>query len=144
MAEEVISTIRTAQAFGTQNTLSAIYAEHIEKAKIFDARAAIWNGGGMAVFFFFIYSVYSLAFYFGVTLINDGHGESFLAYGGGVPFSFSDLFFCPFLFFVASAGVVINVVMSILIGSLSLGILAPEMQGKRVSGSSTHNKNLHF
>jgi ATP-binding cassette, subfamily B (MDR/TAP), member 1 len=89
MAEEVISTIRTAQAFGTQNTLSAIYAGHIEKAKIFDARAAIWNGGGMAVFFFFIYSVYSLAFYFGVTLINDGHGESFLAYGSSFHFAHS-------------------------------------------------------
>jgi ATP-binding cassette subfamily B (MDR/TAP) protein 1 len=31
--------------------------------------------------------------------------------------------------FVASAGVVVNVVMAILIGSLSLGLLAPEMQG---------------
>ncbi|KIM82065.1 hypothetical protein PILCRDRAFT_483988 [Piloderma croceum F 1598] len=101
MAEEVISTIRTAQAFGAQNTLSAIYREHVEKAKIFDARAAIWNGSGLALFFFLVYAIYALAFYFGVTLINEGR---------------------------ASAGVVINVVMAILTGSLSLGLLAPEMQ----------------
>jgi ATP-binding cassette, subfamily B (MDR/TAP), member 1 len=86
MAEEVISTIRTARAFSTQNTLTAIYSKHVEKAKISDARAAIWNGGGMAVFYFFVYAIYSLAFYFGVTLINEGHGEQF-AYG---------FFFLPF------------------------------------------------
>jgi len=86
MAEEVISTIRTARAFGTEKTLTGIYSEHVEKAKVFDARAAIWNGGGMACFFFFVYAVYSLAFYFGVTLINEGHGESFRIYGFLFPF----------------------------------------------------------
>src|SRR5258705_9215046 len=75
MAEEVISTIRTARAFGTQKTLSDIYTKHIENARTSEAKAAIWNGGGMAVFYFLIYGVYSLAFYFGTTLINEGHGE---------------------------------------------------------------------
>jgi ATP-binding cassette subfamily B (MDR/TAP) protein 1 len=44
-----------------------------------------------------------LAFSFGTTLINEGH---------------------------ASPGIVINVFMAILIGSFSLAMLAPEMQGK--------------
>jgi len=44
LAEEVISTIRTAQAFGTQSVLSKIYDENIIKAYRVDARAALWHG----------------------------------------------------------------------------------------------------
>jgi ATP-binding cassette, subfamily B (MDR/TAP), member 1 len=121
IAEEVISTIRTAQAFGTQHTLAGIYDEHVEMANVLNAKAAIWNGGGMAAFYFFIYAAYALAFSFGTTLINEGHGELnylFLATANLQAF-------LP----VASAGQVVNVVLAILIGSLSLGLLAPEMQG---------------
>ncbi|KAF5337586.1 hypothetical protein D9611_014797 [Ephemerocybe angulata] len=46
LAEEVISTIRTAQAFGTQKKLSAIYNGHIAQSKRLTLKAAIWNGGG--------------------------------------------------------------------------------------------------
>ncbi|KAF5338964.1 hypothetical protein D9611_008824 [Ephemerocybe angulata] len=101
LAEEVISTIRTAQAFGTQKKLSAIYNGHIAKSKEVDLKAAIWNGGGVAVFFFILYGGYGLAFHFGTTLINQGH---------------------------ADPGKVINVLLSILIGSFSLAHLAPEVQ----------------
>ncbi|KAF7314410.1 hypothetical protein MKEN_00913800 [Mycena kentingensis (nom. inval.)] len=101
LAEEVISTIRTAQAFGSQTILSGLYNQHIEKSGGSDLAAAVWHGGGLSVFFFIIYSAYALAFSFGTTLINSGH---------------------------ADAGSVINVFMSILIGSFSLALLAPEMQ----------------
>ncbi|KAF9077717.1 P-loop containing nucleoside triphosphate hydrolase protein [Rhodocollybia butyracea] len=101
LAEEVISTVRTAQAFGTQSILASLYDTHIENSSVVDAKAAIWHGGGLAVFFFIIYASYALAFYFGTTLILDGH---------------------------ANAGEVINVFMAILIGSFSLALLAPEMQ----------------
>ncbi|KAJ4482117.1 P-loop containing nucleoside triphosphate hydrolase protein [Lentinula aciculospora] len=101
LAEEVISTVRTAQAFGTQSILARIYDKHIDESEAVDAKAAIWNGGGLAVFFFVIYSSYGLAFNFGTTLILEGH---------------------------ADAGQVINVFMAILIGSFSLALLAPEMQ----------------
>ncbi|KAF4617465.1 hypothetical protein D9613_006094 [Agrocybe pediades] len=101
MAEEVISTIRTAQAFGTQKILSGIYDGHIDKSLAVDLKAATWHGGGLAVFFFVIYSAYALAFSFGTTLINQGH---------------------------ANAGQVVNVFLAILIGSFSLALLAPEMQ----------------
>ncbi|KDQ62305.1 hypothetical protein JAAARDRAFT_54276 [Jaapia argillacea MUCL 33604] len=100
-AEEVISTIRTAQAFGTQEILSEMYDTHIHEARGVDQKAAFWHGGGMAVFFFVIYSAYALAFSFGTTLINEGH---------------------------ANAGQVVNVFLAILIGSFSLALLAPEMQ----------------
>ncbi|KAH9000914.1 P-loop containing nucleoside triphosphate hydrolase protein [Lactarius hatsudake] len=55
LAEEAVSTIRTAQAFGTQT---------------------ICHGVGLASFFFAIYAAYALAFSFGTTLINQGHADA--------------------------------------------------------------------
>ncbi|KIJ64522.1 hypothetical protein HYDPIDRAFT_89952 [Hydnomerulius pinastri MD-312] len=101
LAEEVISTVRTAQAFGTQKVLGRLYDNHISGAQAADGKAAIWHGGGLAIFFFVIYSAYALAFQFGTTLINEGY---------------------------ANAGQVVNVFLAILIGSFSLALLAPEMQ----------------
>ncbi|OSX59739.1 hypothetical protein POSPLADRAFT_1183421 [Postia placenta MAD-698-R-SB12] len=101
LAEEVFSTVRTAQAFGNQQILADRYDVHIQKARNADMRAAIWHGCGLSVFFFVIYGGYALAFYFGTTLINEGH---------------------------ANAGKVVNVILAILIGSFSLALLAPEMQ----------------
>ncbi|KZT18619.1 P-loop containing nucleoside triphosphate hydrolase protein [Neolentinus lepideus HHB14362 ss-1] len=101
LAEEVISTIRTAQAFSTQKVLSNLYDKFILDSRKVDLKAATWHGGGLAIFFFVIYSAYALAFDFGTTLINEGH---------------------------ASAGTVVNVIFAILIGSFSLALLAPEMQ----------------
>ena len=74
-AEEVISTIRTAQAFGTQNTLSEIYNENIWKAHKVEYKSAVWQGCGLGAFFFIIYSAYALAFSFGTTLIIHKHGK---------------------------------------------------------------------
>ncbi|KAJ6559121.1 P-loop containing nucleoside triphosphate hydrolase protein [Mycena vulgaris] len=101
LAEEVISTIRTAQAFGTQQILSGLYDKHIEQSHQSDVKAAFVHGVGLSIFFFIIYNAYALAFSFGTTLINSGH---------------------------ATPGAVINVFMAILIGSFSLAMLAPEMQ----------------
>ncbi|KAG1732478.1 P-loop containing nucleoside triphosphate hydrolase protein [Suillus lakei] len=101
LAEEVISTIRTAQAFGTQKVLSGIYDKNIDVTRVVDARASIWQGAGLGCLFFVIYAAYALAFDFGTTLINEGQ---------------------------ADAGQVVNVFMAILIGSFSLALLAPELQ----------------
>ncbi|KAG2129495.1 P-loop containing nucleoside triphosphate hydrolase protein [Suillus clintonianus] len=101
LAEEVISTVRTAQAFGAQKFLSSLYDKHIDGSRIADSSGAIWHGGGLASFFFVIYAAYALAFDFGTTLINEG---------------------------LANAGAVVNVFLAILIGSFSLALLAPEMQ----------------
>ncbi|KAG1885118.1 P-loop containing nucleoside triphosphate hydrolase protein [Suillus subluteus] len=101
LAEEVIATVRTAQAFGAQKFLSSLYDRHIDGSRIANSRGAIWQGGGLAAFFFVIYCAYALAFDFGTTLINEG---------------------------LANAGQVVNVFLAILIGSFSLALLAPEMQ----------------
>lgn len=62
-----------------------------------------------------------LAFSFGATLINQGHGM----------FAPDDVFKheSHISHLVADAGKVINVFLAILIGSFSLALLAPEMQG---------------
>lgn len=44
LAEEVIATVRTAQAFGTQAKLGALYDDNVRKALAVDARAAIFQG----------------------------------------------------------------------------------------------------
>ena len=77
LAEEVISTIRTAQAFGTQRILSGLYDGHVEKSRNVDAKAAVWHGAGLSFFFFVIYGGYGLAFNFGTTLINHNEGAHF-------------------------------------------------------------------
>lgn len=69
VAEEVISTIRTAQAFGTQKILADLYDSHTSMSYTVDLKAAVWQGCGLATFFFVIYSAYALAFSFGTTLI---------------------------------------------------------------------------
>ncbi|KAG1825477.1 P-loop containing nucleoside triphosphate hydrolase protein [Suillus subaureus] len=101
LAEEVISTIRTAQAFGTQKTMSGIYDKNVDVTRAVDAKASIWQGVGLGCLFFVIYAGYALAFDFGTTLINEGE---------------------------ANAGQVVNVFFAILTGSLSLALLAPELQ----------------
>jgi ATP-binding cassette subfamily B (MDR/TAP) protein 1 len=101
LAEEVILTIRTAQAFGSQKTLGALYHSHILKAQVVEMRVTLVHGSGIGIIFFIVYCAYALAFYFGTTLIIDGN---------------------------ANVGAVVNVFMAILIGSFALVQLAPEMQ----------------
>ncbi|KAH7318851.1 P-loop containing nucleoside triphosphate hydrolase protein [Rhizoctonia solani] len=101
LAEEVISTIRTARAFGTRITLSERYDVFVNRAAFYDCKAAVFQGCGMGVFFFVVYAAYGLAFHFGTTLNIQGY---------------------------ADAGTVISVFTSIFIGSFSLTLLAPDQQ----------------
>jgi len=75
LAEEVISTIRTAQAFGTQKILSGLYDKNIDVSRVADSKASTYQGAGFGCLFFVIYSAYALAFEFGTTLIDEGHGQ---------------------------------------------------------------------
>ncbi|KAI6118155.1 P-loop containing nucleoside triphosphate hydrolase protein [Pisolithus sp. B1] len=103
IAEEVISTIRTAQAFGSQKVLGSLFDKKIDSIRPVNMKAAIWQGCSLGVFFFVIYSSYALAFSFGTTLINEGY---------------------------ATAGKVVNVFMAILIGSFALVTLTMEARGE--------------
>ena len=77
IAEEVISTIRTSYAFGSQNTLHSLYTTHAMTARTVGLKGAVWQGGAFGVMFFVIYASYALAFQFGTTLINSGEGVGF-------------------------------------------------------------------
>lgn len=63
LAEEVISTVRTAQAFGSQAVLAKLYDESINKSLQVDMKAAVWHGSGLGVFFFVIYAAYALGLF---------------------------------------------------------------------------------
>ncbi|TIB77671.1 P-loop containing nucleoside triphosphate hydrolase protein, partial [Wallemia mellicola] len=101
LAEEVISTIRTAKAFGSQLLLGNLYDEELHKARKTGYRAASVNALGLTVVFFIIYCSYALAFAWGVTLILKGEADS---------------------------GQIVSVLMSILIGAFSLAMMNPELQ----------------
>jgi hypothetical protein len=55
-----VSTIRTAQAFGTQNILASLYDVAVQKAYVADCQGAVAQGFGLASFFFFLYAAYGL------------------------------------------------------------------------------------
>ncbi|BGP16128.1 hypothetical protein JCM10213v2_004122 [Rhodosporidiobolus nylandii] len=100
-AEEVISSVRIAQAFGTQRLLTGLYDVLNQETLRVGLLSARFNGGGLGVFFFIIYSSYALAFSWGTTLIRMGHADS---------------------------GSIVTVFFSILIGAFSLAQLAPNLQ----------------
>lgn len=106
LAEEVISTIRTAHAFGTQNTLSKLYDAFAIRARSWENKIAVSRGLGVGTMFFIVYASYALAFSFGTTLILQGR---------------------------ADAGVVVNVFFSIIIGAFSLSNMAPELQAVTIA-----------
>lgn len=101
LAEEIISSIRTVHAFGTQRVLGAKFDGFIGQSRAMGIKGSLIEGMGLSIMFFAIYSAYALAFFYGGILIAQGK---------------------------ADGGMVINVFMSILIGSFSLAMLAPEMQ----------------
>ncbi|KAF8335499.1 multidrug resistance protein 1 [Cantharellus anzutake] len=101
LAEEVISTVRTAHSFSTQLILGKKYDVHVDEAFKYSLKAGVVTGLGYGVFFFLLYSSYGLAFSFGTTLVLRGE---------------------------ADVGIVVNVLMAIMIGSFSLALMAPEVQ----------------
>ena len=73
LAEETISSIRTAHAFGTQKKLAALYDVPNKRALYYGKRTAFFTACGLVGFFFIIYAAYALAFWWGTTLILEGH-----------------------------------------------------------------------
>lgn len=60
IAEEVISSIRTAHAFGTQKILGSLYKSKVDKTQEFNLKAALSHAAGFGVFFFVLYGGYGL------------------------------------------------------------------------------------
>jgi ATP-binding cassette subfamily B (MDR/TAP) protein 1 len=70
LAEEVFSSIRTAQAFGAQKTLADLFDAYVKKASVVGIKGARISSLGLAVMFFVIYSGYALAFFYGAILVS--------------------------------------------------------------------------
>lgn len=101
LAEEALSTVRTAKAFGAEARLVELYDESNRMTTKQGVRKAITQGVGLGIFFFIIYSGYALAFYFGSKLIASGE---------------------------VAPGTVMTVIFSILVGAFSMAMLAPNAQ----------------
>ncbi|KAJ3127622.1 Multidrug resistance protein 1 [Nowakowskiella sp. JEL0407] len=65
VAEQVISGIRTVQAFSMQPRFIKLYAEKLRKAYFSDVKQQVAGSRGLAVFLFSMFAAYGLAFYYG-------------------------------------------------------------------------------
>jgi ABC-type multidrug transport system fused ATPase/permease subunit len=101
IAEESISAARTVTAFNAQARVSNMYNVSLAGARAEGIKKFMVTGLGLGFFTFFIYSSYSLCFYFGAGLLENGK---------------------------ITTGDVVNVFFAILIGSFALGSIAPDLQ----------------
>ncbi|KAL4909476.1 hypothetical protein BDW74DRAFT_146656 [Aspergillus multicolor] len=101
VAEEVISSIRNATAFGTQDKLAKQYEVHLDEAEKWGTKNQVVMGFMIGAMFGLMFSNYGLGFWM---------GSRFLV-GGAV-----------------NVGDVLTVLMAILIGSFSLGNVSPNAQ----------------
>lgn len=100
VAEEALSTVRTAKAFAIEERLVNLYDKSNAETTKQGRKKAIVQGMGLGTFFFVIYASYALAFFFGSKLLAEGK---------------------------MSSGTIMNVIFSIFIGAFSLAMLAPNL-----------------
>lgn len=101
VAEETLSSVRNAVAFGTQDRLAAAYDSHLIKAEYFGVRLKAAIAVMIASLTLLMNWNYGLAFWQGSRFLIDGE---------------------------ATLSTIIIVAMSVMIGSFSLGNVAPNMQ----------------
>lgn len=101
VAEEVISSIRNAVAFGTQDRLARQYNTHLIKAEFYGFKLKSTLGVMVALMMTILYLNYGLAFWMGSRFLVDG----------SVPLS-----------------KILTVMMSVMIGAFNLGNVAPNIQ----------------
>ncbi|KAF2719584.1 ABC multidrug transporter Mdr1 [Polychaeton citri CBS 116435] len=101
IAEEVLSSIRNATAFGTQDKLAREYDKHLVLAEKFGFRMKAIQGSMIGVLYLYIYLTYALAFWLGAKYVVNGE---------------------------SSLSAVLTILLSIMIGAFSLGNIAPNIQ----------------
>lgn len=101
VAEEVISSIRNATAFGTQDKLARQYDKHLAQAEKYGYKVKFALAIMVGFMFMVIYLNYGLAFWMGSRYLVDGH---------------------------VSLSTILTILMSIMIGAFSLGNVAPNAQ----------------
>ncbi|KAL9112835.1 MAG: hypothetical protein Q9227_002912 [Pyrenula ochraceoflavens] len=101
VAEEVLGSIRNAQAFGTQDKLAKSYDEHLVEARIWGTKFKALLGVMIGFMLCFVFLNYGLAFWMGSRFIVDG--ETNLSH-------------------------IITIILAIMMGAFSLGNVAPNSQ----------------
>ncbi|KAH8889353.1 P-loop containing nucleoside triphosphate hydrolase protein [Thozetella sp. PMI_491] len=101
VAEEVISSVRNAVAFGTQDRLARQYDAHLIKAETYGYRVKASIGVMVAGMMVLLYLNYGLAFWMGSRFLVDG---------------------------TVSLSKVLTIMMAVMIGAFNLGNVAPNMQ----------------
>ncbi|KAI5365024.1 Putative Type 1 protein exporter [Septoria linicola] len=101
VAEEVISSIRNAIAFGTQEKLAQEYDKHLAIAEKSGFKTKAITGSMIGFLMCYVYLIYSLAFWLGSQYIVSGE---------------------------TSLSAIITIIMSIMIGAFALGNVAPNIQ----------------
>ncbi|KAF0477233.1 multidrug resistance protein MDR [Gigaspora margarita] len=76
IAEEAISTIRVAVAFGAQKKLSDLYDAYLGKARKEGLKKSLFVGFALGIMFFGIYAFDALAFWFGSIMITNNELSS--------------------------------------------------------------------
>ncbi|CAG8830579.1 23000_t:CDS:1, partial [Gigaspora rosea] len=76
IAEEAISTIRVAVAFGAQKKLSDLYDTYLGKARKEGLKKSLLVGFALGIMFFGIYAFDALAFWFGSIMIANNELSS--------------------------------------------------------------------
>ncbi|XP_071152978.1 ATP-dependent translocase ABCB1-like isoform X2 [Mytilus edulis] len=103
VAEEVFLSIRTVMAFNGQTKECERYNENLKHANRQAFRKGIATGLGLSVFWFFIYSAFAVAFWYGIYLIRNGEAG-----------------FEP--------GKTLTIFMGVMIGAMSLGQAFPTLE----------------
>ncbi|KAL9621580.1 MAG: hypothetical protein Q9160_003972 [Pyrenula sp. 1 TL-2023] len=101
VAEEVLGSIRNAQAFGTQDMLARKYDVHLVEARGWGTRVKMILGIMIGFMLCFVFLNYGLAFWMGSRFIVDGE---------------------------TNLSQIITIIMAIMIGAFSLGNVAPNGQ----------------
>jgi len=102
VAEEVISSIRNATAFGTQDRLAKQYETHLNEAERWGIKLQVTLAIMVGAMFGIMYLNYGLGFWMGSRFLVDGE--------------------------VKNVGQVLTILMSVLIGSFALGNVSPNAQ----------------
>nr|XP_034375051.1 ATP-dependent translocase ABCB1 isoform X4 [Arvicanthis niloticus] len=101
VAEEVLAAIRTVIAFGGQKKELERYNKNLEEAKNIGIRKTITASISIGIAYLLVYAAYALAFWYGTTLVLSNE---------------------------YSIGQVLTIFFSILLGTFSLGHLAPNIE----------------
>lgn len=112
VAEEVISSIRTATAFGTQEKLAQQYDDHLVDAQKWDMRAKLTIAVNIGAMFSIIYMNYALAFWAGSKYVVS-----------------QDI----------DVGGLLKILLSIMIGAFALGNVSPNLQAFTTAVSAARN-----